>query len=423
MRSSVPSYREVISSPMGSPYIVRTMRASLLASLLAAPCPLAMASTEALQQGIELRQQGQLQQSVELLSQAIEQHPQQLRLQLELAVSYLHMGEFDLAQHWASAVLQAQQVPEQVRANIERFLANVERQRRGLSQSYWLQRAQLFAGHDSNATIGPDDAELEIGELKRESVKSADQFAGLQYDASYLSNRLPTVSRYHLGISLYDKRYQDISRSNLSFANLRAGLQWPLQQWRLHANLAISHIYVGNDALANYGFVTVGGRWQLADQHSVSVMAEANPRRYLQKEDEQRQGTRISQTLQYQFDWGNSDIQAAADWRQANLDGTSESYDESQWSLSYSTPWQWYQQQWQLQWRSAYSQRDYRQRDELYVIKRDDHSWQHRLKLQWQWQKQWQLALSHQYDMRDSNLDIYQYQRQLTQLSLQYRMD
>ena len=75
------------------------MRTSLLASLLAALCPLAMASSDALRQGIELRQQGQLLQYVQLLSQAVEQHPLQLRLQLELALSYLHLGEFDQAQH------------------------------------------------------------------------------------------------------------------------------------------------------------------------------------------------------------------------------------------------------------------------------------------------------------------------------------
>ncbi|WP_157729819.1 tetratricopeptide repeat protein [Bacterioplanes sanyensis] len=382
----------------------------------------AQTQPDPLQHGIQLRQQGQLQQSIDVLSKALQQNPQQLRLKLELAVSYLQLGEFDQAQQWAASVLHAEQVPDQVRANIERFLAGVERQRQGYSQAHWLQRAQLFAGHDDNATIGPDDAELDIGQLSGESIKNADDFAGLQYDLTYLSNRIPSASRYYAGFSLYDKRYQDISDSNLSFANLRAGGQWPLtSSIQGHASIGLSHIYLGNDALANYSYLTLSGRWQASTDHRVSLRLEANPRRYLSDTDDDRQGTRYSQMAGYQYQLGKAELAIAANLRQARLSGDSERYGEQEWSLQWTQPWTMFEQQWHWRWRSAISQRDYQHTDTRYGLKRQDDGIAHQLELQWQWRQGWQLALSHQYHDRDSNQDIYQYQRQLTQLSLQYR--
>ncbi len=380
------------------------------------------ATPDPLNYGIELRQQGQLQQSVEVLSQAVKQDPQHLRLKLELAVSHLQLGNLDQAQRLAAAVLQAEQVPTQVRENIEHFLASIERQRRGHAHTPWLHRLTLFAGHDNNATIGPNSTDLDIGQLKRDSVKNEDVFAGGQYDLTYLSNRTSTQQRYYAGVSFYDKRYQDISRSNLSFANARMGLYQPLSQHLMaSAGLALNHIYLGNDPLANYSYANLAASWQANRQHRLKLALEANPRRYISDHDDDRQGVRWGQRVSYRFDWAQHQIELFSHWRQANLDGKTERYREQQWQLQWQRPWQLSQQQWQLSWHSAYSQRHYQHVDDRYANQRDDHSWRHRLAMEWQWHPRWQLALSHQLDKRHSNQDIYQYQRQLTQLNLQYR--
>lgn len=178
---------------------------------------------------------GAYQDAIDLLDAILEDHPDLLRVRLELARALFLKGDEDIRAQFQFERVLGGDLPEAVRLNIGRFLSAIRARRS------WTLTAGLALVPDSNINSGPSSREVTIGGLPFQLSDQATEQSGLGLQFSLGgSYRLPLAERWRLqmGGLLFHKTY-DQSRFNDSIA------QWSIGPRRLFERGEIGLAFVG----------------------------------------------------------------------------------------------------------------------------------------------------------------------------------
>lgn len=387
-----------------------------------------------IENAIKQRDSGQIRQSVTLLEQGLALAPDNPRLKMELALSYFMAKNYDKARVLAEEVLAEEDIPEVVRANIFDFVAQIDATEKNTQQDTSLSRHKGFVyyGHDSNANVAPEDAQIDIGQLSSSSVERSDRFIGWLYDYSnfkFVKPKHPAIGQnkqsrfyYYHGFSFYGKKYDTVNTSDILYANGRTGLNYNItDNWFAKAKVNMAYIRLNNASLVNY--YQLDGEVGYRIGHSkISMKLADNYRDYFNEKHLKFEGHHIRQSLVYTFSKNHAfDILAQATNHDANLNEKSYSYDGTDLSLSmhlYLTD------HIVLGLSGEHNKNNYRDIQQYYLDNRRDEIAKYQLKIRiLDLYSGLDTELSYSSIKRESNHQINEYNREIITLSLQYNFE
>jgi tetratricopeptide (TPR) repeat protein len=246
--------------------------AQALGLLQAAHDPSTASTQEFFLLGIAAKQAGQLAESEGYFRSALQSEPSAGRIRLELAEVLYRQGKLDDSRAELVAV-RAMNPPEQVRQNIDGFIAQVDQARANPNagprgpQKNW--SAYITAGltSDSNVNAGPDT---------------------------------DTVFLYGLPFTLSSAAQE--TQDTAFF--VRTGINHQVQLdngilWRSSANLSFSNYFEANAYDTTSFFVSTGPSFKLSDQLGLSVPITYDVQRYNEQGSWYSQSWGIAPRLQY----------------------------------------------------------------------------------------------------------------------------
>lgn len=190
--------------------------------------------------------------AIDLLDDILAEHPELLRVRLELARALFLTGEDDLRATFQFERVLAGDLPEAVRANVERFL-DVIRQRR-----VWSLTASFAIVPDSNINSGPSSREVTIGGLPFELSETATEKSAVGAQASLAGTYRFTLSedfRLQLGASVYQKVFDD-DQYNDTIVQWSVGPRYLFRRGDAGIAFVGYHRWYGNDPYV----LAAGGR-------------------------------------------------------------------------------------------------------------------------------------------------------------------
>lgn len=231
------------------------------------------------EQAMARRAEGDIDEAIKLFQSILSSDPSLNRARLELAVAYLQALNFEAAKAEAEKVLRDPNTPQDVRANIQNFLATLERER---APNVFTPFFNLGYMHDSNVNVGPASSVFSAGGNTFNLVPGA----GKQSDNATtiyggLSHRYLAPKTYDVGgnaatllwqsqASLYHVGYNNLTAFDLDVVTVSTGpaLIVP-RHWRANLGLQIDEISIGHSRVATYSAVNpnytfVLGRTELA---------------------------------------------------------------------------------------------------------------------------------------------------------------
>jgi hypothetical protein len=136
------------------------MRALLAALALVAAQAAAQSPQETFERAMRERERGELHEAIRSFHAILDDHPGLNRARLELAVAYYHALDHRAALEQARRVLADPSTPPEVRANVERLIAQIEAE-----AAPHRARAFVSAGllYDSNVSAGPASPSYQLG--------------------------------------------------------------------------------------------------------------------------------------------------------------------------------------------------------------------------------------------------------------------
>lgn len=174
----------------------RALAAVLLALAAAGTAAQGESPQQLFERAMRERERGDLYDAIRSFQAILAEHPGLNRARLELAVAYYHALNPAAALEQARRVLADPATPPAVRANVERLIAQIERESRPHSFAGYLSAGFL---HDTNVSAGPSGPGYTAGgtliSLDPNAVKRADNALTLAIGGShrYLSGLRPGV--------------------------------------------------------------------------------------------------------------------------------------------------------------------------------------------------------------------------------------
>ena len=230
-------------------------------------------------QAMVRRSEGDIDEAVKLLQAILSSDPSLNRARLELAVAYLQALNFEAAKAEAEKVLRDPNTPQDVRVNVQNFLATVERERKPHVFTPFFNLGYM---HDSNVNVGPAGSVFSAGgntfNLVPGAIKQSDNAATLY---GGLSHRYLAPKTYDVGgtaatllwqsqASLYHVGYNNLTAFDLDVLTFSTGpaLIAP-RRWRANLGLQVDEIRIGHSRVATYSAVNpnytfIWGRTELA---------------------------------------------------------------------------------------------------------------------------------------------------------------
>ena len=177
--------------------------------------------------------------------------PQVQRYRLELARSYFFLGNLDQADTEFRRVL-ADNPPDAVRNNIQRFLDRIDAQRNALTPR-WQSSLSLAGGYDSNINSATSAEQIELfnglltATLQGDQRRTGSPFWQLRGISSYQSP-LSRRSAWDASAAISRKDNTD-DAFDLNSLNLQTGLRWLHGQLQLRGSLSAAQYWLDNSAL------------------------------------------------------------------------------------------------------------------------------------------------------------------------------
>jgi len=265
-------------------YFKRTMMASAVAlcmtgiSAFAADTDADSVDVEKLfKEGVYQREQGNLFTSIEALQTVLSNQPALHRARLELAVSYYRTLNFEAAKQQAQTVLDDPKTPPNVRIAVLAFMAQVKKDEEAMlaQRQVWTPSVSLGLLYDTNVNAGPSSDVLPGGLVLAPGSRPKDDTAAvLQAGVSHRYNS-PTVMRigesaarfiWQSQLNLFHRGYFKESDYNLSALTLATGPGWLVpNKWRANINLQLDDIWLGGEEIALYSSLNPSVTWEIKE--------------------------------------------------------------------------------------------------------------------------------------------------------------
>ena len=128
--------------------------------------------------GLLSMEEGAPRRAVEIFESILSRHPHLLRVRLELARAYFHIGDDDKARHHFSHVLGADSLPLGVENNVEAFLNHIQARKR------WSADFSLALLPQSNVNQGTEEQFVQLGNLPLRLNEEARKSSGVGLQAT-----------------------------------------------------------------------------------------------------------------------------------------------------------------------------------------------------------------------------------------------
>jgi len=218
-------------------------------------------------EGMYQREKGGLFTAIEAFHTILSTQPSLHRVRMELAVAYYRALNFAEAKRQAEIVLQDPKTPESVRLSILAFLAQVKKDEEAfLAKRHAFEPSVSFGLlYDSNVNAGPTADVINVGDitltLRPEALKQSDWAAFL---SAGLVHRYQSTETFKVGekvgrlgwisqVSAYRRNYFKEKDYNLDVLSLSTGPSvLVLQAGRANLNARVDYIRLGDEELAWY---------------------------------------------------------------------------------------------------------------------------------------------------------------------------
>lgn len=254
-------------------------------------------SDEQFARALNLREDGDLEQSIDELEKLLAADTTLDRARLELAVSHFRSLNFTQARALAEEVLNRPSTPESVRVTIRQFLAEVDKESR---PHVFTPFVNVGVMHDSNVNAGPSRDVIDINgiqyTLNAKGVKTSDTgyitMAGVAH--RYLFANKVGIGKSNLTLlwqsqaSYYRTTYDTARDYDLDVISLSTGpAVLASNKWRLVVPYQFSDIYLGGKHLATFNginptWIANTGGWEFG------VDGQWQKRNYIQSENNSR---------------------------------------------------------------------------------------------------------------------------------------
>lgn len=283
---------------IATPCLLGLALTALVQSVHAQSTPLTpRQSDEHFARALNLREDGDLEQSIDELEKLLAADSTLDRARLELAVSHFRSLNFDQARALATEVLDRPTTPESVKVTIRQFLTEVDKESR---PHVFTPFVNVGVMHDSNVNAGPSRDVIDINGIKfnlnGKDVKTSDTgyitMAGVAH--RYLFPNKVSFGKSNLTMlwqsqaSYYRTTYDTARTYDLDVISLSTGpALLASNKWRLVMPYQFSDIYLGGSHLATFNginptWIANAGGWEF------SVDAQWQKRNYIQSDNNGR---------------------------------------------------------------------------------------------------------------------------------------
>jgi hypothetical protein len=383
-------------------------------------------------EGLYLRETGKLYSAIEALEAALAAQPTLQRVRLELAVAYYRALNYERAQAEAQQVLDDPKTPDNVKLAVSTFLAQLKKDQENFLGMRNVFEPSVSIGllHDSNVNAGPEGALLPGGLVLAPGSLAQDDWGmsvqagiGHTYQAPNPVRIGETAARFQWKsqANLYHRGYFDLNDYNLTVATLATGPAWIApNKWRANINLQADYLMLGEDELAWYLSAAPSFTWQTKSGEITADILYVN-RDFSRDVDQGRDGDFTSAGLSYGhlFKGGKVAGQVGVRLFTDEADDSQYSNDGHEWFVGANF----------LAWANGTINLRYSQKEANYeglaagfTVARDETERRYEIGFGHKFAdgklKDWRLNGSWQHTDNQSNVPIYDYQREMTTLTL-----
>jgi len=389
------------------------------------------------QAALDARANGDLYGSIEQLNSLLTQNPNLHRARLEIAVAYYRAAMYEKATTQAREVLSNPNTPKKVRETIELFLEQLEAIRIASTDNRhsWTTSMSLGGGYDDNVNAGPASESFDINGLSfvldPDDGEQSDAFASISGRVNH-SYRMPGTANigsrpvqmlWQSSANIYRKEYQDEHAYTVDVVSVSTGLALVSRtNWRAKVDVKADYVRLGDDALALYTSLNPSYTW-VSGKNEYTVQGQWMYREYMKDDDADREGERfllgfdytrnINRDLALKFGLSTYEQDARVDHEQFDVKAAYVSGVWTAWEggAAYA--------------RVSYRETDYeglepvfnsgREEDETRYVVGASHNFRSGA------MQGWGLGLRASYSDNESNIDIFEYDRNLVSLDLTKR--
>ena len=386
-------------------------------------------------EGMYLKEKGDLFPAIEAFNSILRSQPSLNRVRLELAVAYYRAMNYEESKRQAEMVLKDPNIPESVRLSILAFLAQVKK-----DEEDFLTKRQVFEPsvsfgllYDSNVNAGPAESIIQVTDitltLTPQSVRQSDWAAFL---SAGLTHRYQFPDSVRIGdkvgrfiwiseANAYRKQYFREEDFNLDVLSLSTGPSlMVLQAWRASLIGRVDYLRLSDENLAWYLSLSPSVSWQYKNSEFTWDALILN-RDFTEDVDAGRDSIYLSTGLYYGylFKEGKYAVQAGARVFQEDADFNRFSNDGTEILIGVNM----------VAWangsvyaRASQKDIDYDGKEPVFAESRNERERRYEIGFNHLFRenvlKEWKLSGSYAYTENDSNVDIYNYRRDVTAVSL-----
>ncbi len=340
---------------------------------------------------------------------------------LEQARGYYLLAQFERSRQLFLQVLGAEP-PATVKLRIEQYLALIDQKTR-VPSTQISGFVELYGGYDDNINTGPDD-QTSVVTLSNEALGRGDAFSQLRFGVNLDHAYTPENSLF-LGFSADARYYQSEPEQDYRNLSLTGGHLWKNggQEYRLGAVLQTYNL--DGDSYRDLAGINAGWSRVLGRDSVIRAFAGVHKLRY--DELSWRDATQVNLGVNYL--WAGR-----GDWRPIYFTGGfigREIPEDSGVLADAEVDRLFYGGHLGVQLKPAerltltpaltYQASDYEGRDWIYGVRRKDDLAILNLNLEWGLENDWALLANYSYSYADSNIELYEYDRQQLMLGVRYK--
>lgn len=383
-------------------------------------------------EGLYLRETGKIYSAIETLESVLRVQPTLQRVRLELAVAYYRALNYERAKVEAQQVMDDPKTPDNVKLAVAAFLGQLKKDEEvaQTQKSKFEPFVSASLIHDSNVNAGPEGALLPGGLVLATGATAQDDWGmalmagvGHTYQSASPVRMGETAARFlwKSQASLYHRGYFDLNDYNLTVATVATGPAWIApNKWRANVNLQADYLMLGGDELAWYASAAPSMTWQ-TKSGEITVDALYVNRDFSRAVDQGRDSDYVSGGVSYGhlFKGGKAAGQVGVRFFNEDADDSQFSNDGYEWFLGANF----------LAWPNGtinvrYSQKEaeYEGLVPVFALARDETEKRFEIGFGHNFKegalKSWRLNGSWSHTDNASNVSIYDYNRDLTSLTL-----
>lgn len=366
---------------------------------------------------------GHISEGVFALERVLLVEPENHLAKLELARGYFFLKQYELSESLFAEV-QTQNPPSLVQARINTYLERIKQQQMAAATRF-NSFVELWSGYDSNINSGPD-TQTNVVTLTADALGKGDQYnqvrGGITVDHDYSS-----VGSLFFSGSADMRFYHTEDEQDYKNFTFSGGHRWNLDKQQYQFGVTIQNYDLGYEDYRTLLGLNLGWNKQLSERSVLRTSLSLNDLTYDQTSYKDASQFTLSANYLYagKSDWnpiwfaglfvGDEDPDTAGVLANAEVDrkfyGANVGVQLSPTSTLLVTP------------SLVYQASDYQGEDWIYRVKRKDDYASLNMNTEWRLQKNWTVLMNYNYALAESNIELYEYDRQQVMLGLRYNFN